>query len=83
MFSQLAMPFGNYVLTGVIATFGDSAVAAWAVVSRLTIVAFGGLFALSGSSAIFFLARILAPAYIVEYPPPIAMGYFSVPIVMY
>ena len=55
MFSQLATPFGNYFLTGVIATFGDSAVAAWAVVSRLTIVAFSGLFALFGAiSDIFF-----------------------------
>ena len=31
------------------AGFGDSAVAGWAVVARLTVLAFGGLFALSGA----------------------------------
>lgn len=47
--TQLATPAGNYFLTIVIAPFGDDAVAAWAVVSRLTVVAFGGIFALSGA----------------------------------
>ncbi len=47
--TQMATPFGNAVLTGVIATHGDTAVAAWSVVNRLTVVAFGGLFALSGA----------------------------------
>ena len=47
--SQLATPFGNYLLTAAIAPFGDSAVAGWALVGRLTVVAFGGIFALSGS----------------------------------
>jgi len=47
--TQLSTPFGNYVLTSVIAGFGDGAVAGWAVVSRLTVLAFGGLFALSGA----------------------------------
>lgn len=47
--TQLATPAGNYFLTIVIARFGDDAVAAWAVVGRLTVVAFGGIFALSGA----------------------------------
>ncbi|MBR9843843.1 MAG: MATE family efflux transporter [Rhodobacteraceae bacterium] len=47
--TQMATPFANYMLTGVIATFGDTAVAAWAVVNRLMVVAFGGIFSLSGA----------------------------------
>lgn len=47
--TQLATPVGNYLLTMVIAPFGDDAVAAWAVVGRLTVVVFGGIFALSGA----------------------------------
>ena len=47
--TQMATPFANYMLTGVIAGFGDGAVAAWAVVNRLTVVAFGGIFSLSGA----------------------------------
>jgi len=47
--TQLSTPFGNYVVTSVIASFGDGAVAGWAVVSRLTLLAFGGLFALSSA----------------------------------
>lgn len=47
--TQMSTPFGNYVITAVIAGFGDSAVAAWAVISRLTVVAFGGLFSLAGA----------------------------------
>jgi Na+-driven multidrug efflux pump len=49
MLAQIATPFGNYVMTSLISAYGDSAVAAWAVASRLTIVAFGGIFALSGA----------------------------------
>ncbi|WP_127114916.1 MATE family efflux transporter [Shimia sediminis] len=49
MLTQISTPFGNYLLTGVIAGFGDDAVGAWAVVSRLTVVAFGGIFSLSGA----------------------------------
>lgn len=49
MLTQLSTPFGNYLLTGVIAGFGDHAVAAWAVVNRLTVVCFGGIFSLSGA----------------------------------
>jgi Na+-driven multidrug efflux pump len=47
--TQMATPVGNYLLTIVMAPFGDDAVAAWAVVGRLTVVAFGGIFALSGA----------------------------------
>ncbi|MEM6757976.1 MAG: MATE family efflux transporter [Pseudomonadota bacterium] len=47
--TQLATPAGNYLLTVVMAPFGDDAVAAWAVVSRLTVLAFGGIFALSSA----------------------------------
>ncbi len=47
--TQLATPFGNWVLTGRIAEFGEGAVAGWSVVMRLTILAFGGIFALSGA----------------------------------
>jgi Na+-driven multidrug efflux pump len=47
--TQMAAPAGNYLLTGVIAGFGDAAVAAWAVINRLTVVAYGGLFSLAGA----------------------------------
>ncbi|WP_299623817.1 MATE family efflux transporter [uncultured Tateyamaria sp.] len=47
--TQMATPAGNYFLTIVMAPFGDDAVAAWAVVGRLTVLAFGGIFALSAS----------------------------------
>jgi len=47
--TQLATPAGNYFLTIVMAPFGDDAVASWAVVGRLTVLSFGGIFALSGA----------------------------------
>jgi len=47
--TQMATPFGNFVVTSVISEFGDDAVAGWAVVNRLTVVAFGGVFALAGA----------------------------------
>ncbi len=46
---QMAAPVGNYLLTGVMAQYGDEAMAGWAVVGRLTVVAFGGIFSLSGA----------------------------------
>lgn len=49
MIAQLSTPFGSFLLTGVMAQFGDTAVAAWAVASRLYVMAFGGIFALSGA----------------------------------
>lgn len=47
--TQLSTPFGNYLLTGLVAQHGDGAVAGWAVVTRLSVLAFGGIFALSGA----------------------------------
>ncbi len=47
--TQLSTPFGNYIVTIFMSGYGDGAVAGWAVVSRLTVVAFGGVFALSGA----------------------------------
>jgi Na+-driven multidrug efflux pump len=47
--TQMSTPAGNYILTIVMAQFGDDAVGAWAVVSRLTVLVFGGIFALSGA----------------------------------
>lgn len=47
--TQLSTPFGNWILTREIATHGEAAVAGWSVIMRLTILAFGGIFALSGA----------------------------------
>lgn len=47
--TQLSTPFGNYLLTTLVAQHGDGAVAGWAVVTRLSVLAFGGIFALSGA----------------------------------
>ena len=47
--TQLSTPFGNYLLTKVIAGYGDMAVAGWAVISRVAVLAFGGIFSLSGA----------------------------------
>ncbi|MCB2110752.1 MATE family efflux transporter [Albidovulum sp.] len=47
--TQLSTPFGNWILTREITRFGESAVAGWGVVMRLSILAFGGIFALSGA----------------------------------
>lgn len=47
--TQLSTPFGNYLLTKVIAGYGDAAVAGWAVISRVSVLAFGGIFSLSGA----------------------------------
>lgn len=47
--TQMATPAGNYLLTIVMSQYGDDAVGAWAVVSRLTVLVFGGIFALSGA----------------------------------
>ncbi|MEK6205183.1 MAG: MATE family efflux transporter, partial [Amylibacter sp.] len=41
--------FGNYLITRIISDFGESAVAGWAVLGRVTVLAFGGIFALSGA----------------------------------
>ncbi len=49
LMTQMASPFGNFVITLAISDYGESAVAGWAVLSRLTVLAFGGIFALSGA----------------------------------
>ncbi len=49
MLTNVATPFGNGFMTRVIAEFGDSAVAAWAVAGRLTPLTFCVIFALSGA----------------------------------
>ena len=47
--TQLSTPFGNWLLMRAMAPFGESAVAGLGVVLRLTILCFGGIFALSGA----------------------------------
>lgn len=47
--TNLSNPIANAVFAGVIARFGDTAIAAIAIVDRLVPVAFGVLFALSGA----------------------------------
>ncbi|MGB0854230.1 MAG: MATE family efflux transporter [Pikeienuella sp.] len=47
--TQMSTPVGNLILTWWMSDYGDSAVAGWAVASRLTVVAFGGIFALSAA----------------------------------
>lgn len=47
--TNLAPPLANAVLAGILARFGDKAVAASAIIDRVVPVAFGGIFALSGA----------------------------------
>lgn len=47
--TQIATPVGNAFVTAAISSYGDSAVAGWAVIGRVIPVAFAALFALSGS----------------------------------
>ncbi|HEY7669907.1 MAG TPA: MATE family efflux transporter [Hyphomicrobium sp.] len=47
--TNIATPFANAYVTRAMAPFGDSAVAGWAILGRLTPVAFGAVFALSGT----------------------------------
>ena len=49
MLTQLAAPFANAYMTAVTAPFGNDAVAAIAIIGRVIPVAFGIIFALSGS----------------------------------
>ena len=49
MATQLSTPFGNAYLTTTVAEHGDGAVAGWAVVGRLTALAFAGIFSLAGA----------------------------------
>lgn len=47
--TNIATPAGNAYVTMALAAFGDSAVAGWAIVGRIIPVAFGAIYALSGS----------------------------------
>jgi Na+-driven multidrug efflux pump len=47
--TNIATPVANGYVTAAIAPFGDAAVAAWAIISRLVPLAFGATFALSGA----------------------------------
>jgi putative MATE family efflux protein len=47
--TNIATPFANAYVTRAMAPFGDSAVAGWAIIGRVTPVAFGAIFALSGT----------------------------------
>lgn len=47
--TQLSTPFGNAYLTSIVAEYGDGAVAGWAVIGRISALAFGGIFALAGA----------------------------------
>lgn len=47
--TNIATPVANAYVTRSIAPFGDSAVAGWAILGRITSVAFGAIFALSGT----------------------------------
>ncbi|MEL6278878.1 MAG: MATE family efflux transporter [Pseudomonadota bacterium] len=49
MLTNVATPIGSAYVTRLIAEFGDSAVAGYAIVGRLTPVAFGLVFAISGA----------------------------------
>lgn len=48
MLTNIATPVGNAYVTAAMAPFGDGAVAGWAIVGRVTPVAFGAIYALSG-----------------------------------
>ncbi len=47
--TNLATPFANGYVTAAVAPYGDSAVAGWAIIGRVMPVAFGAIYALSGS----------------------------------
>lgn len=47
--TNIATPASNAYVTAAIAAFGDGAVAGWAIIGRITPVAFGAIYALSGT----------------------------------
>ncbi len=47
--TNVATPAGNAYVTAALAPFGDGAVAGWAIIGRIIPVAFGAIYALSGS----------------------------------
>ncbi|MEM7423734.1 MAG: MATE family efflux transporter [Pseudomonadota bacterium] len=70
MLTQLSTPFGNAYLTTIVAEHGDDAVAGWAVIGRMTALAFGGIFALSGA-----IGPIIGQNYGAKLWPRIASAY--------
>lgn len=49
LLTQIASPTGNVITTSLISDFGDAAVAGWGLLNRILVLAFGGVFALSGA----------------------------------
>lgn len=47
--TNIATPAGNAYVTAAMSAFGDGAVAGWAIIGRIIPVAFGAIYALSGS----------------------------------
>lgn len=47
--TNIAQPVGNAVVTAAVARYGDGPVAGWAIIGRIIPVAFGAVYALSGS----------------------------------
>lgn len=47
--AQMSTPVANAILTAAISHYGPSAVAGWAVVSRMTVLAFAGVLSLAGA----------------------------------
>jgi Na+-driven multidrug efflux pump len=59
----VATPIGNAYVTIEIARFGDQAIAGWAIIGRVLPVAFGAVFALSGSVGPIFGQNLGARLY--------------------
>lgn len=59
----VATPIGNAYVTMEIAGFGDEAIAGWAIIGRILPVAFGAVFALSGSVGPIFGQNLGARLY--------------------
>ncbi|MDW4551038.1 MATE family efflux transporter [Defluviimonas sp. D31] len=70
--TQVSAPFGSWILTREVAEFGESAMAGWGVVMRLTILAFGGIFALSGA-----IGGIIGQNYGAGRPDRVAGAYWA------
>lgn len=68
--TTISTPFGNWVLTRAMAEHGDSAVAGLGVTMRMTILAFGGIFALSGA-----IGGIIGQNYGAGLPHRVASAY--------
>jgi putative MATE family efflux protein len=70
--TQLSTPFGSWILTREMAQFGEAALAGWGVVMRLTILAFGGIFALSGA-----IGGIIGQNFGARRPDRVAEAYWA------